>query len=232
MSRAVRGGSVMEMDTILASWKEQNEKIDACIRLNRQVISETRLSSAQKAMRPLTFELIVQVSVNLLAIALLGFFSWIHWSDPRFLIPAVILDVYVIALNAQLFRQLILVHQIDYNAPVAEIQKRLALISVERVRGTVGTFVSAPAVWTPLLIVGLKGCFGVDAYRTLGAPWLVANLLVCTAVTITASWLLRRNEAKLNAYPALQRLSRDIAGKSLQSAMSRVAEVQSFLAAS
>ncbi len=219
----------MELDGILESWKEQNEKLNACIRLNLQLISESRLRPAKAALRPLTFSLIFELAMNIVAIGLLWLFSWTYRSQPQFVIPAIVLDIYVIALNTQLFRQILLANTIDYSAPVTEIQERLARISVERVRGTVWTFISAPVMWSPLLIVGLKGCLRVDAYKALGFTYLAANLLVCSAFTYVAALLLKRNEAKLCSYPVIQRLARDIAGKSLATAKARVAEVQVFL---
>jgi hypothetical protein len=39
------------------------------------------------------------------------------------------------------------------------------------------TLVLVPVAWIPLLIVVLKGLFGVDAYAALSSVWLVANVV-------------------------------------------------------
>jgi hypothetical protein len=77
----------------------------------------------------------------------------------------------------------------------------------QRIRVTKWTLLSAPLLWTPLLIVALKGQLGLDAYAIFSQSWLAANL---------------------ERSPCIQSLMRDIAGYNLTAAAGFLSSLARF----
>ena len=218
----------MELDDLKRRWEDQDRKLDAGIRLNTRLLHESVLGKAEKSLRGLSRLLWFELLTNLLAAFWLGSFLANHVSEPRFLIPAAVLHLCVIALLFAGVRQLVALKAVDYSAPIVVIQKRLESLRVERIRTVTLTLLFAPLLWTPLLIVALKGLFGVDAYAACGAAFLIANLLFGLLLIPLAVWISKRYEARMKRSPLVQSLMRNLAGKSLASAAAFVRSISEF----
>jgi hypothetical protein len=218
----------MELDDLKRRLNEQDRTLDAALRLNTRVLQASVLGKAETSLRGLSRNLWFELLANLLAAFWLGSFLAEHVSEPRFLIPAAALHLCVIALLAAGVRQLVALKTIDYGEPVVGIQKRLESLRVERIRAVTLTFLLAPLLWTPLLIVALKGLFGVDAYAAFGAPFLIANLALGLLIIPLAVWISKRYEARMKGSPVVQGLMRNLAGRSLASAAAFVRSISDF----
>jgi hypothetical protein len=124
----------------------------------------------------------------------------------------------VIAQITMLVRHAVATRQIDFGAPIMEIQRRIETLRVSMIRTTMWTFLLAPLLWPPLLIVTLEGFLGIDAYAALGAPYLAANLAVGLAVIAIGLLVSRFFADRLSGLPVLRRLMRDLAGTNLAAA--------------
>lgn len=218
----------MEIEDLQRLWEEQNRKLDASLRLNTRILNQSVLRKAEAATRRLSWLMLFELPLDALLLFGLGSFIARHVAEPRFLIPAVALHLYVIVLASSSVRQVIALRGIDYSAPILEIQKRLGALQVERIRVTKWVFLSAPLVWIPLLIVSLKGLLGVDPYAIFSGAWLAANLLFGLAVIALALWISRRYAGRMERSPFIQRLMRDLAGDNLNAALGFVGSVERF----
>jgi hypothetical protein len=218
----------MDIEDLQRLWEEQNRKLDASLRLNTRVLHQSVLHRAEAATRRLSWLLLFELPLDAILLFGLGSFIAGHVTDARFLIPAVALHLYVIVLASSSVRQVIALRGIDYSTPIVEIQKRLGALQVERIRVTKWVFLSAPLVWTPLLIVSLKGLLGVDPYAIFSGAWLAANLLVGVAVILLAVWISRRYADRMKRSPFIQRLMRDLAGHNLNAALGFMGSLERF----
>lgn len=218
----------MEIEELQRLWAEQDEKLDAGIRLNTRLVRESVMGKAEAATRPLSRLLWFELLFAVPAVLLIGSFLAEHVGEARFFFPALGLHLGVIALLVSGIRQLVVLRAIDYGAPILSIQKRLASLRVLRIRTVKWTFVLAPLAWTPLLIVALKGLFGVDAYTMFGARWLIANVLFGLVVIVLAVWLSRRYADRMGGSPIVQHLMRALAGQSLTTAESFLGSLSQF----
>ena len=100
---------------------------------------------------------------------------------------------------------------------MAGIQRALAEIRVGRVRATKWTLMLAPLLWTPMLVVALRGFLGVDMYAAFDGAglFLAGNLLFGLAFLGAAVWASRRFSERLHRVPFVRRLLRDLGGRSL-----------------
>jgi hypothetical protein len=208
----------MELEDLKRRWEENDAKLDRSIRLNTRLLQSALLGKADTSTRWLSRGLTFELLLNLIAPVCLGMFIANHVGEARFLVAAVVLHLCAIAVVIALAHQLVAIQRIDYSAPIVEIQKRLESLRVERIRTTIWTLLAAPLLWTPLLIVGLKGFFGVDAYASLGAGFLAANVLFGLLVLALALWVSRHYADRMGRSPLVQRLMRDLSGQSLAKA--------------
>lgn len=107
---------------------------------------------------------------------------------------------------------------IDYSAPVVAIQKELGRLRLQELRILKWVMITAPLVWTPLLIVAIKGLLGLDAYAIFSGAWLAANVAFGVAVLLLAVWISRRYADRMERSPRIQRLMRSLSGYNLSAA--------------
>jgi hypothetical protein len=219
---------MVEMDDLRKTWAEYDRKLDTNIRLSRQLLRATKLNRVRSPMRRLAFFLGLESIIQFAVVAALGNFIYQHIATMRFALPAAALDVGAMALLSSMIRQLTLVLQIDYDKPIAIIQKQLGDLRVLGIRCIQGIFLVATLAWTPLLIVTLKGFLGLDAYRLFGVPYLVANLLVGLAIIPLGIWLSKKFSDRMGRSPFIQRLMKDLAGYNLNAAAGFLASLSEF----
>ena len=218
----------MELDDLKGLWEDQDRKLDASLRLNTRLLIESVLARTDTTLQGLSRLLWFELAMIVVAVLLTGSFLASHISQPRFLIPGVGLHLSVIALIIAGVRQLVAIRTLDYSAPIVVIQKRLESLRVERIRATKLTLLCSPLIWTALLVVAPKGLFGVDSYAIFGATYLLANLLLGLFVIVLAVWISRRYAARMELSPLAQRLMRNLADHSLNSAVGFLDSISRF----
>ena len=219
---------MVEMDDLRKTWAEYDRKLDTNIRLSRQLLMATHLNRVRSPMRRLAFFLGLESVIQFAVVVALGSFIYEHIAMVRFALPAAALDVFAIAILIAMIRQIAGALQIDYDKPIAIIQKQLEDLRVLRIRYIQGIFLVATLVWTPLLIVVLKGFWGLDAYRLFGAAYLVANLLLGLAIIPLAIWLSKKFSDRMGCSPVIQRLMKDLAGYNLNAAAASLTQLSQF----
>jgi hypothetical protein len=218
----------MELEDLRQAWEAHGRKLDDSSRLNNFVLPQAISAKAETATRRLSRLLWIELLVNLAAAVWLGSFLADNVTVARYAIPAAGLDVLVIALLMAGVRQLVAVSRVDYGQPVLVIQRRMESLRAERVRATMVTLVIAPLAWIPLLIVMLKGLFGVDAYSTFSSIWLIANVVFGFLVVAVAIWASRRYAGRVTSAPALRWLMDNLAGHNLQTATAVLRSLAQF----
>ena len=206
---------MMELDDMRAKWAEHDHKLDSILRLNQRLMNVAQMSRPKSAMQRLAAGLALDAAINLAAVLMLGSFLYDQRSVPQFWLPAAALFLFAIAVTAVSLRQCVDALRVDYAAPIVAIQEHIGALRVLRIRSTQWILLTAPLVWTPLLIVASKGIFRMDAYKALGAPYLLANLLFGAAFIPLALWLARKWAGRIGGSRTLQWLIRSLAGYNL-----------------
>jgi hypothetical protein len=219
----------MELDALKEKWAEHDRKLDVSIRLNRQLLMAANMNRVRSPLRRLAFFVGLGALIGLIGPVILGQFIYQHWAEPRFVLPAVVLHVWVIANLAASIRQIAMALQIDYDKPIAVIQKQLESLRVLRIRITQWALLTGQVVWwIPFLIVALKGFWDVDAYKVFGTAFLLANLAVGLAIIPLAIWVSRKFGDRMGRSPVMQRLMRELAGYNLNAATGFLATLSEF----
>jgi hypothetical protein len=218
----------MELEEIKALWGQRNRELEASTRLNTVLLQRLNLRAADTAMKRLRRGVWFELIVNAIGLLLIGSFAADHIREPQFFAPAMAIGVYAIVLLIACGRQLADEAALDFDDPVVTIQKSLERLRIRRIRLTLWTLLFAPLMWLPLVIVALRGLFGVDAYAALSPNWLVANALFGFAIIPSAIFLARRYGPRLAAYTPMRRLADEIAGRSLSSALDSLDALRRF----
>ena len=218
----------MELDELKQKWAEHDRKLEVNIRLTRQLLTATKMNRARSALQRMAVFLALESVIALALIIVLGSFIGDHIAMVRFAVPAGALDLFEIATLLVLIQQIRLALYIDYSNPVAAIQKQLESLRMLHIRHFQWTLLLAPLLWTPLLIVALEGSLRVDAYKTVGAAYLLANLLFGLAIIPLAIWLSKKFGDRMERSPKIQFLMKELAGYNLTAASDFLATLSEF----
>jgi hypothetical protein len=189
------------------------------------VVRAWGLRKSRSALGRLRLWLVVELVMNGIAVVWLGSFLVAHFTEPRFVLCALLLDAAAIAQLIGTTRQLVGLHRIDLDGPLVPCQRKLEEVRVERIRLTVATLLAGPLLWIPLLAVVLEAGFAVDAFRVFSTAWLVVNGLVGAAFVPLMLLLARRYAGRSVGSPFVRRLLRDLAGYNLSAAQAFLSEL-------
>jgi hypothetical protein len=199
----------MELDDLKEKWAEHDRKLDESLRLNRQLLRDSYTRRAKFALWRLAAMLAAGSIFMLVVVVSLGRFIAQNWSMPRIAWPAIVLDVLAIATLAALNAQIGLALNINYNQPIAVIQKRLETLRKFRIRYIQVIFLLATLTWVPIFIV---------LTRLFDTAWVVANVAFGLLVLAIGVWVARRYGDRISNSAFGQRLLRDLAGYNLNAA--------------
>jgi hypothetical protein len=215
-------------DELQEKWAEHDRKLDALIWLNRRILGAATRDRARPLLKRLAVLLGFESIVQLAVIVALGSFLGSHIREPRFALPAAVLHLFAIASLATMVRHMILALRIDFGGPVAKIQREIEALRVMRIRFVLATLFAGPLLWMPLLVVVLRGVFGLDAYALFGVPWIAANLAFGIAFAAAALWAWKRFGDRPSRSPILQPILRGLAGYNLGRAIRFLTEISDF----
>jgi hypothetical protein len=199
----------MELDELKEKWAEHDRKLDESIRLNRRLLRDSYTRRARFALWRLAAMLAAGSIFMLVVIVSLGRFIAQNWSTPRVAWPAIVLDVLAIATLAALNAQIGLALSINYNQPIAVIQKRLETLRKFRIRYIQAIFLLSTLTWVPIFIV---------LTRLFDTAWIVANVAFGFLVLAIGVWVARRYGNRMSNSTIGKRFLRDLAGYNLNAA--------------
>jgi hypothetical protein len=195
--------------------------------LNRLLLGEVKMSRVRSPLQRFAWMAGIGAAFELVGIVLLGQFLAAHWDEPRFFGPALLLHGWLIAMFASAVRQVILVRGIDYEQPIAGIQRQLEELRVLRVRTAQWGMLTGQLVWwAPWIVVAMKGFWGLDAYAIFGYQYVLANVAFGLAVIPLVVWVARRWGGELRGWPVVEGLARDLAGREVMEAREFLATIE------
>lgn len=208
----------MELDELREKWTQHDRKLDEILRLNRHFLRQSYTRRARTRLRILAAMLALGSVLIFGIIVALGRFIALHWKAPKLTVPAILLDVAAIATFAVLIAQIALALNINYDQPVAAIQKRLETLRRLRIRYVQAIFLTASLAWVPIFIF-------VTKIQGFGTSWIAINVAVGLLVLAAGYWIAYR----LGRDTAFGRkFLRDLAGYNLNAASDFLATLADF----
>jgi serine/threonine-protein kinase len=214
----------MELDDLKATFQDLNARLDRQNALNLSLLRENRQEKARHGLRPLAWGQALQMAAGALLVLGSASFWWNHRDVPHLLATGLLFHAYGLALILCGVRMQVLLHRVDFGAPVVEIQKQLARLRRFYVVG--GLWIGLPwwLLWMPFMAMVFMGLFGVDMY--VNAPQMVGINLAVGLTGLLLTWLFHR---WAQGRPSLARkLSDSIAGTSLTRVQGLLDEISRF----
>lgn len=216
----------MEFAELESRWAELDRKLDhVALDVHARVES---IASMKSTTQRLVREVATGVFVNAALAATLGWFCARHIGEWRFVIPALVIDMCVIALLIRGICQWIALKGTDLGTTVVDAQSRIEQLRQSRIRTNKWTLALAPLLWTPLLIVALKAFLGVDSYATFTLAWFIVNAAFGLAFLVLMVWVSKRFGDSFHDASAVRRALEDLSGRARAHSVAFVEQIRSF----
>jgi MFS family permease len=199
----------MDLDELRSTWAQRDRMLQAALDTQtaalRGIVVDRDVARLRRVRATSVFEMVVYA----LFLAAFGLYLAANWGRWEFFVPGLLLHVWTIAMGALTFAERAKVRDIDFAAPVLDVQKRLTQLQSERARVFQWAFLTGQILWwIPFFIVVCWGFFGVDLYRLspFMPQFMAINLAVGVALVPVLLWL---------SHWLGPRLARSTAGRSL-----------------
>jgi hypothetical protein len=195
----------MTLDELNTQHSEQNAKLDRILAMNASLVRDASLTKTKSSMTWSYRGTVLELALSIVAVVWLGNFIAGHGSELRFLLPALLLDVCAIAFLGTRVLQLTVMSAINNAGSTETAQNQVEHLRRLRKGVSKWTMAFSFVLWLPIVIVGLQGLLGVDAWRILGAisdqeptfySWIFANLAIGVAAMLGALWVSKRHAGR------------------------------------
>lgn len=181
----------MELDELKSAWQALDRRLQQQTALNLFVLREGKLDKVRASLRRLYWGKIVQILFGD-ALIYFGIMSTIRYHDtPRLLVCSMFMLAYgllIVVLGGVIIGK---VSNIDYAAPVLEIQKRVSALRRLQLIGSQCAGLPWWLLWIAIFVLEAKANLDTDLFIT--APAFVwASVAVGTLGVIASTWLYRR----------------------------------------
>ena len=146
----------MEETNFVLLWKEQYEKIDQALVINKRLLHDSLSQKAENTLRSLIRSKALGVVAAILYLALLGFALFVafrHYSPAAnyFIVSIGAIFLFNVKAAFDYIRHMVIVGTIDYNGSVVEIQQRLTMLQLSIIRHIRTMFLQLP-FWTTFFL--------------------------------------------------------------------------------
>lgn len=214
-----------ELDDLKSAWQTLNRNLERQNALAFNEFKERKLTRLRSAFRPLVTGQVIQIIAGAL-LALIGGSFWVdHIGVAHLMIYGVSLHLYGLMFIVFAARDLYLIKQADYAAPVLVLQKNIAALRSWHVWtgvwfGIVGCFIWIPAML--MIFYGLGADVWIHNPDVVG--WFVLSAMVCLGVMAAIVFLARR-PGRENFAKSLEASS---VGRSVRRAQAEIDEIEAF----
>lgn len=214
-----------ELDDLKLVWQNLNRNLERQHTLALHQFKESKLARFRSGFRPLAIGQAVQAICGALLAAASARFWVNHLGTPHLMTYGILLHAYGVMLIVFAVRDLVLIHGVDYGAPVVAIQKQIARLRAWHVRAAIWFAVVGCFIWVPLLLM-VFSWLGVDIWTSKpeAVYWNLFSSFVCLALIYGLVWWSRRpGQTRLANY-----LRDSSAGRSLLRAQAALDEIERF----
>ncbi len=215
----------MELDDLKQAWQTLDRRLEQHNALNLHLFKENRLAKAKAGLRPLAFGQGMQLAVGVLMTAVFAPFWIRHFGTLHLMVYGLSLHLYALMFIVFAARDLFMLGRIDHDAPVLEIQRRLATLRAWRIRSGLWFAITGCFIWTPLMLVVFYW-LGADVWVNTPSVvyWFIASSFACLGLSYALVRLSRRpGRDSLARY-----LNDSSTGRSLSRAQAMLDEIAQF----
>ncbi len=216
---------------IRREWRDRDQKLDAAIQLNNQLLRQTLIDKKLVEIKKIGFASALELVAWIPCVILFGVFNAQHFLDWKFFIPGLLLQIWVTVMPIISLRQRASLQAVDFSQPVVALQREIATLRMHRVMAFKWAFLVGQVIWwVPFIVVFFKGILGVNLYAQ--SDWLnyfmIVNIAVGVALIPIFIWLAQGISPRLQNASWFQKLIDGIAGRDMQAAKEFLHKLESF----
>jgi len=213
----------MQLQELNEKWKRLDLKLDQTLAMGNELMRQVVMQPARRRINRLAIWPALDIVFTGSVLLLGGTFLGGHGQDWKLAAPTLVVMLSAAALLANSIRQLQLGAQLDWTAPVVNIQTALEQLQVMKVQQFKWIMLLSPLVGFCAFIVGLHWLFEwltVDRVQILGHlhPWIVANYAFGVLFVPLGYFLARILANRYHRYRWWQSVLDGISGTSLNAA--------------
>ena len=216
----------MEDINFVLLWKEQYEKIDRSLAINKELLKETINLKADSALQSLIRLKTIGIVAAVIYLILLGivlFYAITHYSSAAnyFIISMGVIFLINVKALFDYIKHLVWTNNIDYNGSVTEIQHRLSKLQLSILQHS-RTMVLQFPFWTTFYLS--------DAWfpQSIGWGYIFLQILITGIFTYMAYWLYKNSTIKNIDKKWLLKLLEGSGGKSVKKALEFYKDLETF----
>ena len=214
-----------ELDDLKSTWQTLNRNLERQHALALHQFRENKLTRFRSGFRLLVTGQIIQIICGAL-LALAGGSFWAgHLGSAHLIIYGVSLHLYGLMLIVFAVRDLYLIKQFDYAAPVLVLQKHIAALRDWHVRAGFWFGIIGCVIWIPLMLM-IFYWLGTDVWERNPevVGWFFLSALICLASVYALIAISRRSGREDLA----KKMEDSSAGRSIRRACSLLEEIERF----
>jgi hypothetical protein len=216
----------MEETNFVLLWKEQYEKIDQSLAINKQLLKEVITTKTRYSLHSLIRIKVVGIIAAITYLLVLGyllFYAIAHYSSSANYFIVSMAVIFLINLKAlyDYIKHLAWLDNINYNENVVEIQQRLVKLQLSIIQHTRFMFLQLP-FWTTFYLS--------NKWFPTEVSWsyVVFQVLITGVFTYFAYWLYKNITLQNLDKKWIKRLVNGSGGKYVMDAMKFNAEIEKF----
>lgn len=221
----------LTLDDLKTEWMARDRQLESQLRMNTLILRETLLDKHSAKLGSAATGNVFQILFTIPFVAFFGWFIARHIAEPAFLLPAVLLQVWTVAMLALSIHQRSQLRSIDYGRPVLELQRQIELIKISRLNTFKWAFLTGQLLWwIPFVLVLFKGLLGVNLYTASAfMPTFIAwNIAFGVAFIPFLLWASKQLAGRLSGSPRFQKFTDGIAGSDVVAARAFLRKLESF----
>ena len=216
----------MEETNFVLLWKEQYEKIDQSLVINKQLLKEIINQKAESALQSLIrFKTrgIVAAVIYLILLGIVLFYSISHYSSAGNYFILSMGAIFLINVKAlyDYIKHLVWANNIDYNGSITEIQQKLAKLQISILRHSRFMVLQFP-FWTTFYLS--------DKWfpHSVGWGYIIFQILFTASFTYLAYWLYKNLTVENADKKWIKSLIAGSGGKPVMKALAFYKELETF----
>ena len=215
----------MELDEMKVAWRELNHRLEQQQSISLKQMRDVQLTNARHGLRPLFWGQVLQMIFGVFVILFAASYWTNHRDVPHQLVTGLIVHIYGVLMICLGGIMIAHIGKIDYAAPVATIQKKLAQLRCLYIR--CGMMIGLPwwVLWIPFMMV-VFGLLGADLYAN--APEVISIGTAIGMVGLLATWAFHHWSHHPSRPGLAQWLDDSVAGGSLTKARKILDEIVRF----
>jgi hypothetical protein len=217
------------LEELCKEWADRSRRLDERLRSSAQLLRDDWIERQRERLWKLGSFGKFSMAVWIATMLLLGLFLGTHANRPALFVTALVLDVWVIATGVAQVRQQQALRNLDFGLPLLELQARVELLRIARIRSFNRAFLTGQIVWWIPFVVVVAGAFGANLYSSpqfrAYAAW---NIAFGIALIPLAIWVSRRYGERLSRSSIVRHMADSIAGRDIAAARETLEKLRRF----